>query len=131
MVASRRRCFGELLRHLGGGDPEVRAVALEGDVIQEAEGIDGEAAGSPGELAVLDEMEQVGNVGLVGAWRKAAQGHVANHTGAELGHGTPPSVRVNGMMEVILLEVTSGRGRAGRLKLAPSCSTIELPSQRF
>jgi len=58
--------LGEFLRHLGGGNPEVRAVAAERDVIQEPEGIDSEAAGGPGEFAVLDELEQLGLHLLVG-----------------------------------------------------------------
>jgi len=97
----------------------LRALVAEGDVVEEAKGVRGLTATAPGELAVLVQMREVGldlvvgelvggapivfgqshdgpDVGLVGARGEPAQRHVADHAGAELAHGTPPSVDWDG-----------------------------------
>jgi hypothetical protein len=52
---------GELLGDLGATDAGHDALTLEGDLVEEAEGGDGLVVVAPGDVAFLDEVEEVGS----------------------------------------------------------------------
>jgi len=104
----------QLLRLLGGGDVEVDLRVAERHMVEEPEGVRRLAARAPGQLALLDQVSEVGlhlvvgelirrplvvlrqlhhlaDVGLVGAARETAQRHVADHAGTKLAHGNTSS----------------------------------------
>jgi hypothetical protein len=104
----------QLLRLLGSRDLEVRARVAQRHVVEKAEGVGGLTTRAPRELALLDQVGEIGldlvvgelirrplvvlrqlhhlaDVRLVGAGREAAQRHVADHAGTKLAHERPPS----------------------------------------
>jgi hypothetical protein len=99
---------------LGRGDVELRARVAQRHVVEEAEGVGGLTARAPRELALLEQVGEIGlnlvvgqlirrslvvprplhhlaDVRLVGAGRQAAHRHVTDHAGPKLAHETPPS----------------------------------------
>jgi hypothetical protein len=113
------------LRLFGGGDVEVRAWVTQRHVVEKAEGVGGLAARAPRQLALLDQVGEIGldlvvgelvwrslvvprqlhdltDVRLVGTGRETAHRHVADHAGPKLAHERPPSGRIG--TEVILDE---------------------------
>jgi len=104
---------GQLLGLLGKRHVKVGPRMAQRHVVEEAKGVRRLTTRAPGELALLDEVREVGldfvtgdlvwgptvvfrqadhgsDVRLVGARRETADGEVADHAGAELAHGTPP-----------------------------------------
>ena len=64
---------GELLRLLGAGDAVQDPLPAEGDVVEEPEGGDGLVVDAPGDVLLLDEVEEVG-ADLVAAQEPRATG---------------------------------------------------------
>src|SRR5205823_2477987 len=100
---------GELLRLFGGGDVEVGPWAAEGDVIEKAECVCGLGARAPGAFSHLEQVREVrldliggelirraaivagqaddlSDIRLVRARGEPSDGHVAEHSGAQLTH---------------------------------------------
>jgi hypothetical protein len=50
----------ELLGQLGAGDALQELIPAEGDVVEEAEGGDGLVVIAPGDMPLLDEVDEVG-----------------------------------------------------------------------
>jgi hypothetical protein len=74
----------EILGDLGAADAGHDALALEGDLVEEAEGGDGLVVIAPGDVAFLDEVEQIG-ANVIGAEGLGGALEVLGECGDSLG----------------------------------------------